>query len=805
MWVRQLTLSFGISIYAVSAVLSAFMFGLCIGASWIGRMADRIRNPLRAYGYCELAIAAYAGVLYFGLADLLPVLLKLGHAWLPSGSTMTNVARFSIAFVLLLVPTTLMGGTLPLLARALLDLREQTGKHIGRLYGINTLGAVLGTGVAGFWLLQSLGLFGTTVVAIAVNVAIASLALWISGRTPIQRAVVVDPEPAPIAPRAGAIRAGWIEFVIFLSGFSALSYEIIWNRTLLLYVHNSTYAFSMILIVFLLGVSLGSLVYSRLPARWTTIYALGGLQILLGTYVWFSVDLTGRLPQILQNVTDVLGTSEWHSALATMGVAAFIIIFFPTFLMGMTFPMATALCSADTRLLGSRIGNAYGFVTFGNILGSLITGFVLIEAIGLRNAFAVAIGFNFLGGFLLVFYKRGSAWRIGAGLACTACALAAVLWTVDREIFRRFYEAKYPKILFYREEVTDTVMVIEQPNGNRAIRYSDGRGTAGTGTEPVNRIYGHVPMLLHPDPRSVLSICFGVGNTLSALAQHRPDRLVCVELSPGVIHAARYFPSNHNVLDTPNLDLRIEDGRNYLLTSDEHFDVIQLEPPEIHTAAVVNLYTREFYALARDHMTEDGVLCQWLNVIMMPEKEMKMLLRTFAEAFPNGSVWSGGEWWDMLLIASKNPIHFTPEELQARFDRPLVHADLRRIGVESPVDLLSLHMLGPHELAQYVESVKPISDDWTYVDFSVPQSVEAGFGLFVYQTLQFAPTANNSKRIIEHTRLMARRTSPAYMIDFSHSSEPDKARYIGELDSALEKRREDNRERLRKMGASEAE
>ncbi|MFN0244079.1 MAG: fused MFS/spermidine synthase [Planctomycetota bacterium] len=801
-WVRQLTLSFGISIYAVSAVLSAFMFGLCIGAYTIGRMSDRIRNPLRAYGYCELAIAAYAAALYFGLADGLPWLLRSGHAWLPSGTVGASIVRFAIAFVLLLLPTILMGGTLPLLARTLMERTSETGERLGLLYGINTLGAVLGTGLAGFWLLEKLGIFGTTVAAVVFNLALAVLAIYVA-RT--HEPVRVAPQVPRSARPPRAIRSGIVELVIFLSGFAALSYEIIWNRTLLLYVHNSTYAFSMILIVFLLGVALGSLVYSRLPARWTNIRVLGALQLALATYVWLSIYLTGELPGILERVADVIGTQQWASALATMATAAIVIVFVPTFVMGMTFPMATALCADDADELGSRIGNSYGFVTFGNILGSVVTGFLLIGWLGLRNAITVAIGFNLVGGFLLLFYRPKSPLRIALSLGCTALAVSAILWNVDRDVFRRFYEVKYPKILFYKEEVTDTVMVVELPGGTRGIRYSDGRGTAGTGTEIPNRLYGHLPCMLHPDPRSILSICFGVGNTLSALAQYQPDRFVCVELSPGAVEAASYFPTNRDVLRAPNLEMHIEDGRNFLLTNRERFDVIQLEPPEIHSATVVNLYTREFYELAREHMTDDGVICQWINVILLPEREMKMLIRTFLDVFPQGSAWSGSGFADLLLIGSPKTIRFTPAEIQARFDAPLVRADLERIGFRSPIELLSLHMMGPDDLAKYVAGVRSITDDWTYVDFSVPQSREAGFGVFIGHNLHSAPPPVHHQRIADHSILMATRKSPAYMIDDSGADDAGRIEFWKTLEADLQKRRDDARERLRGMNVEVGE
>ncbi len=244
LWVRQLTLSYGISVYAVSAVLSAFMFGLCLGAYLVGRAAARIRNPLRVYGLFELGIGLYVFLLYFVLADGLPVLYHVGARHLAGIPFALDLARFLFTFLLLAVPTTLMGGTLPVLSRFLESERAHVGKPLGWLYGINTLGAVLGTTLAGFWLLKDLGIFGTLVSAIVLNLLIAFTALWKSRGAAVADLAAASPSAAPA--RAAGITeaeatpgARLVLWALFLSGYTALSYEVIWNRTLLLYTHNS--------------------------------------------------------------------------------------------------------------------------------------------------------------------------------------------------------------------------------------------------------------------------------------------------------------------------------------------------------------------------------------------------------------------------------------------------------------------------------------------------------------------------------------------------------------------------------------
>ncbi len=791
LWVRQLTLSYGISVYAVSAVLAAFMFGLCLGAYLVGRIAARIRNPLRVYGWFELAISVYVVMLHFVLTDWVPALYRLGAHALEDIPLALNVGRFLLTFVLLVIPTTLMGGTLPVLSRFLENDRAHLGKPLGWLYGINTLGAVLGTTLAGFWLLKDLGIFGTLVAAVALNLVVASTALWKSRAAGAAAPAPPAPErassPFERAPTSGTKLVLW---VLFLSGYTALSYEVIWSRTLLLYTHNSTYAFTTILVVYLLGVSLGSLLYARMPARHTSLRTLGLLQLGIAGYVWASFYLIGVLPGLLSRITQVLGTGSWLAAMSTILVATSVVVFVPTVLMGMTFPMGTALSSARANVVGSVTGRAYACLTLGNIVGSLVTGFVLIRWAGLRSAFAVAIALNLLCGFALVSFRPAARGRLFLGGVAGALASLLFLITVKPDIFRSFYE-KYVatlggKILFYREEVTDNVLVYETNRGQRWIFYSDGRGTAGTPTDLANRRSGHIPMMLHPDPKSVLCICFGVGNTLSAMAQYEPERLVIVELSPGAIAAAGYFPTNRNVLSTPNLEVVIEDGRNFLLRTKEKFDVIALEPPELHQAAVVNLYTREFYELAREHLHEGGILCQWWG-IYAPTYEQKMLIRAFVDVFPESSLWQSN-YASLLLIGFKDGAHIRPEDFLALTSKPQVQADFQHIRT-TPIGLLGMHLMGPPSLAEFVRDVPPVTDDRTYIDFSVPRSSEAGFGVFMYNTYQDFRMRDNEgmRKQFEHMlELETNKESAEHLFDFSRYGEEERARFLQELAAAIE-------------------
>lgn len=448
-WVRQLTLSYGISVYAISTVLTAFMSGLCAGSYFCGRWSHRIGNPLRVYAYFELGIATYAFVLYFLLADIMPQVYIAGYNLLHGIPYAFNFARYFVTFFLLSIPTTLMGATLPLLCKYIQN-KDNMVPYIGKLYGINTLGSVIGVGLAGFWMLKDLGIFATTVSTVLLNLAIALIAFWFSGKTLTTTVPKREFSHTPADESRKWLSRPYLVFLtLFLSGFTALSYELVWNRTLLLYIHNSTYAFSMILILFLLGIATGSLLFSRLPAKLINLQVMGLLQLALAFYVWFSFYLLRTMPSILSYLTEISGIDSWFAAMSTITVAVAAIVYLPTLLMGMTFPMG-AILSNNNNDISTTTGKAYAYLTLGNILGSLITGFVLIEWIGLRNTFSICIAFNLFCGFTLLLHRYGLYRCLAIGAASTALVMGLFLVNVKKDVFRQYYQDSLQKIIFYK-------------------------------------------------------------------------------------------------------------------------------------------------------------------------------------------------------------------------------------------------------------------------------------------------------------------------------------------------------------------
>lgn len=726
-WMRLLSLTLSVTVFAVTTVLCAFMGGLALGAAIAGRVAGRVERPLFVYGLVEATLALVA------LATP-PVLFHLGapYAWLyralGGAGTAFGAARFVLAFAVLLVPSTLMGTTLPLLSRAVIHRPEVAGRGAGALYTVNTLGAVAGCVLAGFVLIPAMGLEATNACAAAVSLSVGVLAA-LMGRT---RAFVTGAVPAERRARrsTASLDVRLTYFAIAVSGFTALGYQVLWTRALEQFTHNSTYAYSAILATFLLGIAVGSAFSSWLADRLRRpLLGLGLVEVAISVSVVGALFLYANLDRLVPKIAVAMGgLASWGRVVTLIFLESGAILLATTFLFGMTFPLVARIVVESLDEVGERIATAYTANTAGAILGAVVVGFAILPALGMLGAFLALALLNVAVGTAL-------AWRAAPGRTRLVIASGAVAFVAltgvltPPKLFEHSFARRFGPLLFYREEVTDTIMVTDDKVKGRMIRYGDGRGTAGTGTVREDRMYAQIPMILHPNPLRVLNICFGVGNSLASVTTYPVERIDSVELSPGVIDAAPFFAStNRDVLSDPRIHMTIADGRNFLLTTDAKYDVIRLDPPELHTAGVVNLYTREFYELARDHLNPGGIFSIWVNVAMTPEPDLRLLVRTLASVYPHVSIWHGPFRYSWVINGSMEPHLPDFARIQQKLAIPAVRADLASIGVHDPFEFLANFVLAEDEVAEFTGPGPIVTDDHTRLDFTVPRSLDSFFG-----------------------------------------------------------------------------
>jgi spermidine synthase len=753
-WVRELIFVFGGTTYAITTVLVAFMAGLGLGSFLAGRWCYRLHRPGRVYGALEIAIGLYALSVPLLLNVAEPMYRSLyphlaGMPWL------LNLVRFCVGGLVLVVPTTFMGATLPVLVRYLTLRGRALGRSVGHLYGINTFGAVLGTVSAGFWLIPTLGLTHSTWLAATINVLIGLTALGLLRHAvtpaPLKKAPSKPRRPAePTSPPLPVTQLQRIRPAILagfaVSGFAAMVYQITWTRALVMSVGSTTYSFTCILAAFILGLALGSLAIARWVDRWKNpARVFGVLEIIIGLVAVLIVPIHGQVPLIVQSLVsahyyDYLTLMSWQFALIIA------VTFVPTFLMGAIFPLVTRALAVAGDEPGAATGRAYAVNTIGTITGSFLAGFALIrsDVLGVQNSIILASLLNGAVGLTLVVLAPPAAGRtlLRRALVPTAALLlipivacAAGRW--DRNILtlapflNRGAEAPQREILHYAEGVDLTVVVEHPPGQPQALTITiNGKPDASTNIVDVttNLLLAHLPALLAPEARTACMVGLGSGLSLGALSRHSSfERIDCVEISSDVVEAAAHFASfNYKVLtDDPRVSLILADGRNHLLLTDRTYDLIITQPPNPWVSGVSNLFTREYFELGRRRLSDRGLMAAWLQGYKMSVADFQMVVRTLFEVFEHVSLWELGED-DFLMITSRQPQKIALDEFVRRLRVPTVRADLYRVGIRRPEQILGRYITSDEPLRAWVAAAPVHTDDNALLEFSAPRHMYVG-------------------------------------------------------------------------------
>lgn len=731
LWLRLLALVFGVTAWAVSTVLASFMGGLALGSLAVGRLADRVRNPLRWYGLAELLVGLSA-LATPGALELVEQGYTALYPALPHALGPLTVVRFVLSFAVLLVPTTLMGATLPLIIRSSLVQTTALGQRASLLYAANTAGAVAGTLLAGFFLVGGTGITAAFLLAAGLNGLVGTAAIATSlvllqqaGQTPATRAAS---EPVGSASPMSLItdRTRRLVLLVFaVSGFAALALEVLWVRVLVLYLVASTYAFTVMLATVLLGIALGSfLVAPLMRRRLDWLLLLAGLELAIGVTAVLSLSALARGPDVLTGLGALLGRQALSlpGELAPALVSSFVALFPASLLMGVAFPIGLRLWAGEggtaTSRTGERVGIFYGLNVFGAILGSVAAGFVLLPLLGSQASLVAVAGLSLLSGLLLVSAKGVTRGSAALGVVGTAAFLAGVLTMPDPfvdAVTRRYGDER---LLWHEEGPQVTVTLHQQRSGTRTL-YLDGRYQASddAGQLRIHRVVGHLPMVLHPRPRTALVVGLGGGVTAGAVSQHGAAVDV-VELADAVVNATPAFRHvNGDPLRQPNVNLLVDDGRNYLLTTSRRYDVITSDLIGPNHVGAGSLYSAEYFRLARNVLEEDGLMLQWL--VPLPETQHKLIMRTFLRVFPESTLWFEGT----LLVGSKRPLELNPADFERQLGDAALREALAEAGLGSFDALLAQYWAGPEELGRYVGAGPILTDDQPMVEYflSLPQ------------------------------------------------------------------------------------
>ena len=738
-WFQLLQMVIGSSAISLGILLGTFMGGMCLGSLLLPRVISAREHPMRVYAFLELGI----GVLGIVLLGIMPLVGSVYMKWAGIGTT-GIVLRAIAAAICLLPPTVLMGATLPAISRWVKATPEGIS-WLGFFYGGNIAGGVIGSLTAGFYLLRVHDVMIATFAAVTLNVAVAAIAIALSGRT------TYTAEGSQVSTAVGS--GNWAVYTtIALSGLTALGSEVVWTRILSLHFGATVYTFSLILAVFLVGLGIGSTA-GAITARDSTSprRALGWCQLgICAAMAWAAYMNTESLPYWPTNPS--ISTSPWYTLQLDL-VRAFWVVLPGAVLWGASFPLALGAVASTDQDSARLAGGVYAANTVGAIVGSLVVSFLFVPWIGTSHSQQVLIVVSAISALLMLEPSYAGAavdgkksWNVGATallagamvvaglLARSVHPLPGLLVAYGRYAATRIGQAD---IIYSGEGLNATVAVSQLSNG--VLNYHNA-GKVQASSEPqdmrLQRMLGHLTTLIPSNPKRVVVIGCGAGVTAGAVSiDPALEQETIAEIEPLVPKVVSTYFAEHNfdVVRNPKVRIHIDDARNYLQTTDEKFDAVTSDPLDPWVKGAAMLYTKEFFEEVRRHLNPGGAVTLFVQLYESNTAAVKSEIATFLDVFPNGVVWGNtneGRGYDLVLLGTVDPVKIDVDAVQAKLERPEyapMRQSLREIGMNSAVDLFSTYAGRKPDLEPWLR------DAAINRDRNLRLQYLAGLGLNLYQ------------------------------------------------------------------------
>jgi predicted membrane-bound spermidine synthase len=750
-WSKFLSQMFGSTIYAQTVVLAAFMGGLALGNKLLGRWADRLAQPLRTYGYLEIAIGVYAFL--FPTLDALAgkIFVSVGSGILDQ-TLLLLALKAGLSAALLLGPTILMGGTLPLVAAWLQKFSNDAGRRSALFYAINSLGAVTGAGIAGFWLVQNLGLVATLQLTGLVNVLIGATAGWLGTKQTFTPESPLETKPGVSVETSSPL--GWrlACFVVALTGAVSMALEVLASRSLAMIFGSSLQSFAVVLMAFILGIGLGSawmassrrkIADARLVILLLCVAAAWVTLLVFNLESWVDFYRIARTGIARSSVGYI-----YHQGLTT-GIAL-LVLGLPAACIGAVLPLMIRTVAGGADHIGTRVGALLTANTLGAVVGTLLAGFVLMPLFGLRNAYGVLTLILALAALVLALRAGWAGGKLFAG-ATAAFAIALFVFggddwrsVISSGVFRGREKEFNPdamtqrklhtKILFY-EDAADATVSVEQGDAVPGVPTSNDRGlrvngkTDATSNADLNTqmLLAHLPMLARPEAKDVFVFGLGSGISAGALRSYPGmEKIVIAENCEPVVRASKFFnQENRDILADPRTKLWHEDARTVLKLSAQNYDAIVAEPSNPWTAGIGSVFSREFYDLCAARLKPGGIMVQWFHLYEMHDGIVELVLRTFTSVFPNVEIWDSCAG-DIILLGSQQPWTSSPEVFAKTFSIPGVREDFARLGVNSP-EAIFVRQLASQRTAFAIAGAGPMqSDMFPVLEYAAPYAFYLG-------------------------------------------------------------------------------
>jgi spermidine synthase len=725
-WYQMLQLAIGSTAVSMGFLLAAFMSGLCLGSIGWPRLSRYAHvHPLRVYAALEAGIGVLGILVLFGV----PYIDRAYIIGFQSGLS-NEVLRGLLATICLLPPTFLMGASLPALSRWL-EMDQRGVSWWGLLYGGNTLGAVFGCLLAGFYLLRLYNMATATYVAAAINFAVAALSFLMASRLPARSSsgASESAESAPSTPASfePATQYRWtIYLTIALSGAGALGAEVVWTRLMGMLLGSTVYVFSIILAVFLVGLAVGSGAGAALSRSVQPRAALGWCQVLLAfSIAWTAYMIADSLPY--WPINPMLTTSPWHTFQLDMARCLWAILP-PTLFWGASFPLALAAAARPGEDSGKLVGGIYAANTLGAIVGALAVSLVLVPWIGTQDSQRVILLIAALSAAVVLgayAWERSS--HVTAALLTLALLfsgyLAVNVDAIPGELIaygRRMAISGSSKVLYTVEGRNSSVAITQYGDG--AIEV-DVNGHVEATTEifdmKLQRMVGHLPALLHPNPKSILGIGFGAGVSAGTFTRYPGiEHITVCEIEPVIPPTStRFFAKqDYDVYHNPKTHIVYDDARHYILTTKNTYDVIASDPLDVFVKGTAAIYSKEYFEMVKAHLNPGGFFSLYVPLYETDERTIKSEIATFLAAFPYGTIWANtrnGLGYDMVFLGQLEPLKIDLDEVQARLARPdyaPVAQSLSDVGINSIYDLFGTYAGGKTDLGPWIKGAEINSD-----------------------------------------------------------------------------------------------
>ena len=710
-WLRKIHLIFGVSSYSLATVFSTFLLGLVLGSYFGGKYIERcssLKSVAKSYAFVELGIAIFALLVPLMISSITPVLVFFHN--LNLGLFSFNLTKFILSAFILLIPATFIGTTFPIIVRLYTEKRSEIKEGVSMLYFANTFGGVLGVLSAGFLLIKFFGMNFSLGIAVFLNLGISFFAFMISSS---YSGITLEKVSKKCKEKfSGKIR--FTLFLFFVSGFTALAYEVIWGRLLVLYFFGTVYATSVLLATFLLGIAGGSWIYSKYFQK-SSLVKFAYLEILISLFAMFGFFIYVYFPA---NLVEGFSTS-----LFVLFLLSGIMVLIPGICFGIIFPLISDYVLRQTELIGFSIGKLYSINTLGAIFGAFFAGFILIPFFGIKSSliFLSILGLSIA--FFSLLISKNRFIKNYFYVVVSLCIILILAFLIPSQFLGNSSFKEDVEIVYYGEGLSATVSVAKNMDEGREFFriYVDGQEVAAN--TPImaldSKILAHLPLLLHENPKNTLTVGFGSGGTSHSMLRHELDDVDAVEIEEKVVGAQRFFEElSDDVLESSKLNVIIDDARSYLSLTDKKYDIISTDCTNLRYGSNSNLYTKEYFEILKSKLNSNGIIAVWVPISGVGEGEQKILMNTFRQVFPEMSVWYMYPKLShyFVYIGTEEKLKIRYEVFEERFDKLEVKEDLEKVGI-TKYNLLNGLFLDADAVKNYSLESKIHTDNRPILEF----------------------------------------------------------------------------------------